>query len=598
MAAAAPWSFGAQIHEELSCSICLELFTRPKVLPCQHTFCQDCLEVHAGKEGSFECPKCRQKTTLPSQGVAGLPDNSMAASMCETFQQQAALSTEVTANKCSVHNTEEVKLYCKQCQVPVCVLCLEKAHNGHSTTTIKNAIQESESSVQALINEGRNILESYGLMAEEKKLNAQKQQRDNGIIQAYNQMVQKLAKRRDQLLSESEKDHKKNLEEIQMRRKKLSADINELSAACDRAEQEMDKVGANLVRQETILKDVVEKYRGKAAPTPVQTQPAVFQPTDTPVPMLGHVTVGDTRDQKQGKDQPDTVTFGRSGSGKGQFRDPVGIAVSDEGEIFEADRGNQRIQVFTLQGTFVRQFQTNLQKPGWYTMDPTDVALDGDGNPWVVGRTGFDTSNFAVKYSKRGRAVTQIDLQKAGWDRGVAVDTRMNNILITQTTGELDKDNLQSEVLVFRPNGTLVRTVRGVGTSWLASLFWQQRVQMKHPRYIAVDREGNIVVSDRDSNHVFVYNEYGQFLFSFGGFVNNVEGSDLNKPSGICTDREGNIIVVDTENCCLKIFDKRGKFLKYVVKDMEKPWAVAMATQGPLVVTDGGTNTVTVFNKT
>ncbi|XP_078662567.1 tripartite motif-containing protein 2-like [Branchiostoma floridae x Branchiostoma belcheri] len=589
--AAAPSSLKRKIHEELSCSICLQLFTRPKVLPCQHTFCQDCLQDHAGRGGTFQCPNCRRQVRLPPQGVAGLPDNLMAANMCERFQQQATTSEETrqqpqSANRCSFHPTKVYIMYCKQCPMPVCEECIEGVHDGHATTTIKKAAQESRPTVQALIHEGRNILESYcgfirGLRETEKILNEQKQQTDNAITQAY-----------QELLAKVEQNHNENLKKIETERDRVLADVNELSAACDRAEQELQQGGVEILSQQTAMTEVVGKYRGKAAPTPVQTQPAVFLPTDTPVPVLGHVTVQSLPsaplpaapaargtghhhgNQRQGEHQPQKVTFGGVGIGTGQFRHPWGVTVSDEGEIFVADRKNHRIQVFTLQGTFVRQFPTVV--PGEEEMDPEDLALDGEGNLWVVGR--IDSADFAVQYNKQGRVLRKIDLQKTGWGRGVAVDTRRNQILITQTTG--GRFNPHGEVLVFRPDGTLVRTVG-------------QQQGMKKPVYITVDGEGNILVADEHmfNNCVFVYNEDGQFLFKFGG-----EGSgegQLKDPYGICTDRAGNIIVADSWNSRVEMYDKRGKF--HIATDMRRPWAVAMATQGQLVVTDDRDNTVSIF---
>ncbi|KAI8497218.1 hypothetical protein Bbelb_251670 [Branchiostoma belcheri] len=589
--AAAPSSLGTHFKEELSCSICLELFTRPKVLPCQHTFCQDCLLNHAGRGGTFQCPICRRQVRLPPQGVADLPDNLMAANMCERFQQQATLSGETreqtqSANRCSSHPSEVLKQF-----------LFEESHDNHLTTTIKKAAQERSSTVQALINEGRNIVESYlsflrSLREEEKTLNEKKQQRDNSIIQAYNQMVQKLTQRKDHLLSESDENHTNNLDRIQTERDSVLADVNELSAACDRAEQELQQGWVEILSQQTALTEVVGKYRGQAAPTPVQTQPAVFQPTDTPVPVLGHVTVQSLPsapipaapaargtghhhgNQRQGEHQPQEVTFGGKGSRPGQFNDPWGVTVSDEGDIFVADWGKRLIQVFTLQGTFVRQFPTVvsvIQK-----MRPNDVAMDGEGNLWVVGRT--DSAEFAVQYNNQGRVLRKFDLQKTGYVRGVAVDTRRNHILITQTTG--DWGNTHGEVLVFRPHGTLVGTVG-------------QQQGLKWPRYITVDGEGNILVSDMDNHCVYVYNQDGQFLFQFGG-----EGSgegQLKYPRGICTDGTGNIIVADWGNRRVEMFNKTGKFLKHIASDMEWPRAVAMATQGQLIITDGTNNTVSLI---
>ncbi|XP_019621272.1 PREDICTED: tripartite motif-containing protein 2-like [Branchiostoma belcheri] len=586
--AAAPSSLGTQIREELSCSICLELFTRPKVLPCQHTFCQDCLQDHASRRLPLQCPNCRRQVRLPPQGVAGLPDNLMAANMCERFQNQATLTGETrqqpqSANRCSSHPSE----------------CFEEAHDDHLTTTIKKAAQERSSTVQALINDGRNIMESYfsflrSLREEEKTLNEKKQQRDNSIIQAYNQMVQKLAKRRDHLLSESEENHTKNVDRVQTERDRVLADVNELSAACDRAEQELQQGWVEILSQQTALTEVVGKYRGKAAPTPVQTQPAVFQPTDTPVPVLGQVTVQSLPsapipaapaargtghhhgNQRQGEHQPQKVTFGELGSGTGQFMCPSGVTVSDEGEIFVADSGNQRIQVFTLQGTFVRQFPTVVS--GGHEIHPLDVAMDGEGNLWVVRYTGSRSAGFAVQYNKQGRVLRKSDLQKKRCPRAVAVDTRRNHILITQTT--VDWDNKHGQVLVFRPDGTLVRTVG-------------QQQRMKRPEYITVDGEGNILVSDWENHCVYVYKEDGQFLFQFGGRGRG-EGQ-LKQPSGICTDRAGNIIVADHGNSRVEMFDKTGKFLKHITTDMKEPWAVAMATQGQLVVTNHMEDKVSIF---
>ena len=46
-------------------------------------------------------------------------------------------------------------------------------------------------------------------------------------------------------------------------------------------------------------------------------------------------------------------SFGTPGSGRGQFKDPRGVAVDGEGNIFVADTGNNRIQKFTEEGQFL-----------------------------------------------------------------------------------------------------------------------------------------------------------------------------------------------------------------------------------------------------
>ncbi|XP_078657781.1 uncharacterized protein LOC144903491 [Branchiostoma floridae x Branchiostoma belcheri] len=117
---------------------------------------------------------------------------------------------------------------------------------------------------------------------------------------------------------------------------------------------------------------------------------------------------------------------------------------------------------------------------------------------------------------------------------------------------------------------------------------------MKWPWYITVDGEGRILVSDWGNDCVYVYNEDGQFLFQFGGLGSD-EGQ-LISPHGICTDRTGNIIVADSGNSRVEMFDKTGKFLKHIATDKNRPLAVAMATQGQLVVTDWSENSVHIIH--
>ena len=68
--------------------------------------------------------------------------------------------------------------------------------------------------------------------------------------------------------------------------------------------------------------------------------------------------------------------FGGWGSGPGQLDEPVGIAVSADGTVAVADTWNRRVQLFDLQGLALRQWQI----PSWDADHPDDkpfVAWDG-----------------------------------------------------------------------------------------------------------------------------------------------------------------------------------------------------------------------------
>ncbi|XP_078580010.1 E3 ubiquitin-protein ligase TRIM32-like [Branchiostoma floridae x Branchiostoma japonicum] len=554
-------SLGDQVKEELSCSICLELFTRPKVLPCQHTFCQDCLHDHAGARSPFLCPNCRLQVNLSPLGVAGLPDNHIVSSLCERLGSQVGLPSgkrrqSKSTNRCLSHPLEEQKVFCKKCQLPLCDLCLETVHDGHPTTTLKKASLERTFSFDSLISEGRNLLETYcnflrDLRGTEKTLKEQKEQTDNRISYVYNQMVQKLTETKHSLLSEVEQRHRENLETVQEQRETILAKIDELSAACDNAEQGVKKEGMKVFHFETHLGQVMNPRI--APPDSAQAYSvAVFQPTNSAAPKLGNIAVQsfqsvsaasgrasqiptiETEDEEfppieitvppiqltvPTVEQPviprslsvspsntrvklcrrrsfdlQKVTIGGKGSEAGRFDVPCGVAVSDEGEIFVADCGNHRIQVFTLGGTFVREFPTVLSEDR--TIQPDDVAMDADDYLWVVG------VDVAAQYTKFGTLLSTVDLRNTGWDRGVAIDTRKNNVLVSQTT--IDKRDIIGEVQIFGAEGNVVKTVGG-----------QQG--MKNPAYITVDTKGNILVSDNVSHYVYILNHVGYLLLKFGG---------------------------------------------------------------------------------
>eukprot|EP00058_Branchiostoma_floridae_P002420 XP_002587908.1 hypothetical protein BRAFLDRAFT_87296 [Branchiostoma floridae] len=256
------------------------------------------------------------------------------------------------------------------------------------------------------------------------------------------------------------------------------------------------------------------------------------------------------------------ITFGGKGSEPGKFDFPRGVVVSPSNDIFVADYNNRRVQVHSTEGVYLRHFPTVVPGTEDKVMKPHDVCMDGNGTLWVVGR-GW-TADHVVQYSTDGTAMAGIDLEKIDYFRGITVDMRTNHILIT------DAD--QDEVQIFRPDGSLVRTVRH-----------PRGGEMTDPRYVTVDGEGNILVSDWDTHYVYVYDESGKFLFQFGG-----EGSgevQLDCPRGICTDSSGHIIVADFWNERVQIFTRHGEFVR-TVRTGFGPIGLAVGPEGQLVVTN------------
>ncbi|XP_041347174.1 uncharacterized protein LOC121367057 isoform X2 [Gigantopelta aegis] len=79
MAEAGPKKTVEVDKDHLSCCICLNLLSVPKLLQCCHTFCRKCLQKYIEKQEDashkkgFDCPVCRQFTAIPNP-MAGWAD--------------------------------------------------------------------------------------------------------------------------------------------------------------------------------------------------------------------------------------------------------------------------------------------------------------------------------------------------------------------------------------------------------------------------------------------------------------------------------------------------------------------------------------------
>ena len=92
-------------------------------------------------------------------------------------------------------------------------------------------------------------------------------------------------------------------------------------------------------------------------------------------------------------------TFGSEGGGKGEFRYPRGVAVSpDDHHLYVSDRDNHRVQDFTLEGRYVRQFGTDQLKY------PLGLAVTSDGSVLVADRG----NNCVAVFDKNGKLVRSI----------------------------------------------------------------------------------------------------------------------------------------------------------------------------------------------
>ena len=134
-----------KLEEQLTCQICLEQFTNPKILPCFHSFCLHCLEGVAPElvEGNLflPCPTCRSSCPNPDKGLASLPPSFVINNLSEVYGLMKKVSGDQQASCDNCDNTNANR-YCKQCSMFFCPECLHhhdkfKPHACHQTLSLE-----------------------------------------------------------------------------------------------------------------------------------------------------------------------------------------------------------------------------------------------------------------------------------------------------------------------------------------------------------------------------------------------------------------------------------------------------------------------------
>jgi len=98
-----------------------------------------------------------------------------------------------------------------------------------------------------------------------------------------------------------------------------------------------------------------------------------------------------------------------------------------------------------------------------------------------------------------------------------------------------------------------------------------------HPQGIALDKQGNIYVSDTNNDLVHKFDSQGNLLQTFG----ETKKPLFNKPQGIVLDKEGNIFVADTNNHrIVKFFLQTGDILLEIGKKNRAGQSIAGTLPG------------------
>ena len=116
-----------EVKDITECPICTELFRHPKMLPCFHTFCLNCIEQYCKDKDvgdTMPCPMCPRDFVVPIGGLSKLSVNFFIDRLV-AVQSASEIKKESDSDVCLLGKQSRVTAssYCKECREKMCDQC-------------------------------------------------------------------------------------------------------------------------------------------------------------------------------------------------------------------------------------------------------------------------------------------------------------------------------------------------------------------------------------------------------------------------------------------------------------------------------------------
>ena len=636
------------LHEEVSCSVCMCKYTDPKQLPCLHSFCLHCLngiQRTSGRRDKIACPECRQEYNVPDNGnLAALPTNFrinslldvLAIKECNTtgvkcgncdertkqshycFQCCAfwceeciGLHNRIKANKdhyalaledfqdqdfenilkrpecCPIpgHEKKEIEFFCNICKVAICNACALTNHDGHGKILLEQAANERKLRVKSAI-------ESQRKRAQTKRSKITKLDESLSEVQEQAARVKRnVQEYADSIIAAIEAKKLEIFDDVERRTK---ASLQEIGKQKKQIEEQAKGHESEIENTETLLKR--------------STSAQLMQPNELMDKIL-------KEEKNQGnRSDSDDCSFQKfdfvknhklfelvSAEQIGSLKTRAQLSSADGKGINEAFVGLEAQLVVTTRNVEGQQYHDDCDS---VTLEVSN--RQGDNCLAEVQVKDFKDGSYKIKYFAKETGTCNASLKVNGEHiRGSPFEVQVKprqfrpvlsfgeqilklpwGVAVNEQDEIAVSDVGNHKIHLFKSDGTHIKSFGGKGA---------QDGEFDFPSG-TVYHGDNIIVAEQSNHRVQVLSRQGGYLRHFGG-----EGSldhQLNFPAGLYINSDGNIIVADRNNKLIKIFSADGQFLNKLGTEgsFTKP-CHCIQHDNYLIVSDAGDNSVKLFDR-
>ena len=552
-----------KLADQLTCGICLEAYTDPKLLQCFHVFCKKCLEqvVARGQQGQpLDCPNCRGTTQIPANGISGLQGAFLIHHLfeiqdaltkikapqhvnCEKCKKRNATSycrdcgkficevcTEVhetwedfashevigldqlegdvtelvpprkTTLYCSKHTTKESDLYCETCEELICRDCIVRVHRDHQYDLTADAFPRHKDTIVSHLQPVKQHLDTVKQAIEGLDIRCH-QITDQRMATEAN--IHKMAQQLHEALEVRKTELISQLDGMtQQKLKNLAAQRDQFELVQTQLSSCLDFVSESL-------------RTGSEGEILAMKKPVVKQ--------IKEVTA---------EFRPDTLVLGELADIRFTSNAEVGVACQQFGKVIASNVSPEKCYV-TGKGVEV----ATVGEETTATLHVVDQ--EGRECDKLISHVSCELISCSDATTVQG-SVKRMDKNKYEIRYKPATRGR-HQLHVRVEEGHIKESPFT--VVAVRGLGTPIRTI-GV---------------LNYPWGVAVNENGQIVVAERVGHCVSIFSRDGEKIKTFG--TNGSGRGQFSDPYGVAVDRDGNILVADGSNCRIQKFTADGQFL-------------------------------------